>query len=190
MLELIGQWGTNIGLSDAERLAISQSPTKEANLIAGSKCLMAGWTCYVTLIWSLKACMLFFYNRLTYVPHIILSLCKQLTVQVSVSRSRNWSSSTWYSAAVPTSPSSSPSSSIAARSRNISRSTLTLAVCPPSPHNLQWLLTSVQLTAPPTLSTTLSPSCMKRQKYCKVKAKVSFLLLLFMLNQSNLHNAT
>ncbi|KAL4789398.1 hypothetical protein BDV19DRAFT_374187 [Aspergillus venezuelensis] len=65
MLELIGQWGTNIGLSDEERLAISQSPTKEANLIAGSKCLMAGWTCYVTLIWSLKACMLFFYNRLT-----------------------------------------------------------------------------------------------------------------------------
>ncbi|KAL4924956.1 uncharacterized protein BDV17DRAFT_294905 [Aspergillus undulatus] len=65
MLELIGQWGTNIGLSDQERLAISQSPAEESKIMAGSKCLMAGWTCYVTLIWSLKACMLFFYNRLT-----------------------------------------------------------------------------------------------------------------------------
>lgn len=33
--------------------------------ILGSKCLLAGWCLYVTLIWCLKACMLFLYNRLT-----------------------------------------------------------------------------------------------------------------------------
>jgi hypothetical protein len=64
MLELIGQYGTNIGLSDEERAAVT--PEQTARLVAGSKCLLAGWTCYVTLIWSLKACMLFFYNRPTY----------------------------------------------------------------------------------------------------------------------------
>ncbi|KAL4885798.1 hypothetical protein BJY04DRAFT_179217 [Aspergillus karnatakaensis] len=63
MLELIGQHGTNIGWSDEERAAFS--PEQAASLVYGSKCLIAGWTCYVTLIWSLKACMLFFYNRLT-----------------------------------------------------------------------------------------------------------------------------
>ncbi|KAL3478165.1 hypothetical protein BJX99DRAFT_256716 [Aspergillus californicus] len=63
MLELIGQYGTNIGLSDDERAALT--PAQISTLAAGSKCLMAGWTCYVVLIWSLKACMLFFYNRLT-----------------------------------------------------------------------------------------------------------------------------
>ncbi|KAL4912889.1 hypothetical protein BDW62DRAFT_215975 [Aspergillus aurantiobrunneus] len=63
MLELIGQYRTNIGLSDEERAAMS--PDQTARLALGSKCLMAVWTCYVTLLWSLKACMLFFYNRLT-----------------------------------------------------------------------------------------------------------------------------
>lgn len=33
----------------------------------GSKCLLAGWNFYVTLIWTLKGCMLCFYNRITYV---------------------------------------------------------------------------------------------------------------------------
>lgn len=33
----------------------------------GSKVLLAGWVAYVSLIWSLKACMLFFFNRITYV---------------------------------------------------------------------------------------------------------------------------
>ncbi|EAW12317.1 uncharacterized protein ACLA_062820 [Aspergillus clavatus NRRL 1] len=63
MLEVIGQHGTNIGLSDEQRLALT--PKEIENLVIGSKSLLAGWTCYVTLIWSLKACMLFFYNRLT-----------------------------------------------------------------------------------------------------------------------------
>lgn len=81
MLELIGQYGTNIGLTDEQRAALS--PAEEARLVFGSKCLMAGWTCYVTLIWSLKACMLFFYNRLTYGilhpdPRPILTSCDRL----------------------------------------------------------------------------------------------------------------
>ncbi|GAB1218289.1 hypothetical protein ATERTT37_007543 [Aspergillus terreus] len=63
MLEMIGQFGTNIGFTDAQRAAFSEEEIKV--LARGSKCLLAGWTCYVTLIWSLKACMLFFYNRLT-----------------------------------------------------------------------------------------------------------------------------
>ncbi|KAL4770625.1 hypothetical protein BDW60DRAFT_208999 [Aspergillus nidulans var. acristatus] len=76
MLELIGQYGTNIGLSDEERAAVT--PEQTARLVAGSKCLLAGWTCYVTLIWSLKACMLFFYNRLT------LGLFQQKLVKFNV----------------------------------------------------------------------------------------------------------
>ncbi|KAI9370411.1 hypothetical protein BJX61DRAFT_535664 [Aspergillus egyptiacus] len=63
MLELIGQNGTNIGLTDEQRF--NATPEQVAKLAFGSKCLMAGWCCYVTLIWSLKTCMLFFYNRLT-----------------------------------------------------------------------------------------------------------------------------
>jgi hypothetical protein len=64
-LTLTGQFGTNIGFTDAQRAAFSEEEIKV--LARGSKCLLAGWTCYVTLIWSLKACMLFFYNRLTLV---------------------------------------------------------------------------------------------------------------------------
>ncbi|KAJ0423569.1 hypothetical protein BJY00DRAFT_321698 [Aspergillus carlsbadensis] len=75
MLELIGQHGTNIGLTDEQRAALS--PEQTASLVYGSKCLLAGWTCYVTLIWSLKACMLFFYNRLT------LGLMQQKLVKIS-----------------------------------------------------------------------------------------------------------
>ncbi|KAE8376036.1 hypothetical protein BDV26DRAFT_294452 [Aspergillus bertholletiae] len=58
-----GQYGTNIGLDDAQRAALT--PEQVDILARGSQCLLAGWTCYVTLIWALKACMLFFYNRLT-----------------------------------------------------------------------------------------------------------------------------
>lgn len=59
-----GQTGTNIGLSDAQRAALT--PDEIATLEFGTKCNLAGWLMYTTLIWSLKACMLFFYARLTY----------------------------------------------------------------------------------------------------------------------------
>lgn len=126
MLELIGQYGTNIGLTDEQRAALS--PTEEARLVYGSKCLMAGWTCYVTLIWSLKACMLFFYNRLTYG---MLPFNPQLYTDIaidSVSRSRSSSSSTPSFAPALMLQSSSPSSCTVARSRDISRSILIQAV--------------------------------------------------------------
>ncbi|GIK05363.1 hypothetical protein Aspvir_009471 [Aspergillus viridinutans] len=75
MLELIGQHGANIGLTDAQRAAMT--PEQVESLVIGSKCLLAGWTCYVTLIWCLKACMLFFYNRLT------LGLMQQKLVKIN-----------------------------------------------------------------------------------------------------------
>ncbi|EFQ97341.1 hypothetical protein MGYG_00380 [Nannizzia gypsea CBS 118893] len=63
MLELIGRTGTNIGLTDAQRAALT--PEEIAMLEFGTKCNLAGWLMYTTLIWSLKSCMLFFYARLT-----------------------------------------------------------------------------------------------------------------------------
>lgn len=83
MLELIGQYGSITGMSD--ELALKLTPQEQKNLVVGSKCLLAGWILYTTLIWcrksrelsgscstlanhiTVKACMLFFYNRLTYV---------------------------------------------------------------------------------------------------------------------------
>lgn len=38
-----------------------------AKRVFGSKCLLAGWNFYVTLIFCLKGVMLCFYNRMTYV---------------------------------------------------------------------------------------------------------------------------
>lgn len=75
MLELIGQHGANIGLTNAQRAAMT--PDQVKSLVIGSKCLLAGWVCYVTLIWCLKACMLFFYNRLT------LGLMQQKLVRIN-----------------------------------------------------------------------------------------------------------
>lgn len=153
MLELIGQYGTNIGLTDEQRAALS--PTEEARLVYGSKCLMAGWTCYVTLIWSLKACMLFFYNRLTYgmlptsTSHCITDIATD-----SVSRSRSSSSSTPSFAPALMLQSSSPSSCTVARSRDISRSILIQAVRPPFAYTPDIAYT-VQSTALRISSTTL-----------------------------------
>ncbi|BDD56231.1 hypothetical protein MPDQ_005603 [Monascus purpureus] len=63
MLDLIGQYGTNIGYTDEQRAHFSAEQTRKLEI--GSKCLLAGWCCYVTLIWCLKACVLFFFNRIT-----------------------------------------------------------------------------------------------------------------------------
>lgn len=58
-----GQNGTNVGITD--EVGATLSDDEIASLEFGSKCLLAGWTFYVTLIWSLKASMLCFYNRIT-----------------------------------------------------------------------------------------------------------------------------
>ncbi|TDZ21622.1 hypothetical protein C8034_v006576 [Colletotrichum sidae] len=63
MLELIGQYGSITGMTD--ELALTLTDYQVERIVIGSKCLLAGWILYVTLIWCLKACMLFLYRRLT-----------------------------------------------------------------------------------------------------------------------------
>ncbi|KAH7157622.1 hypothetical protein B0J13DRAFT_174877 [Dactylonectria estremocensis] len=63
MLELIGQNGTNIGITD--EIGATLTDAQIAKLEFGSKCLLAGWNFYVTLIWCLKGTMLCFYDRMT-----------------------------------------------------------------------------------------------------------------------------
>ncbi|KAF4829801.1 hypothetical protein CGCSCA4_v014490 [Colletotrichum siamense] len=63
MLELIGQYGSITGMTD--EIALTLSDKQIERIVVGSKCLLAGWILYVTLIWCLKACMLFLYRRLT-----------------------------------------------------------------------------------------------------------------------------
>ncbi|PWI69168.1 hypothetical protein PCL_01553 [Purpureocillium lilacinum] len=64
MLELIGQYGTNIGVTDD--IGATLSSEQIARFEFGSKCLLAGWNFYVSLIWALKGCMLCFFQRITY----------------------------------------------------------------------------------------------------------------------------
>ncbi|KEZ44907.1 hypothetical protein SAPIO_CDS2254 [Scedosporium apiospermum] len=61
--ELIGQNGTNVGLNDEIAATLSDEEISKREF--GSKVLLAGWVAYVSLIWSLKGCMLFFFNRIT-----------------------------------------------------------------------------------------------------------------------------
>lgn len=60
-----GQYGSITGMTNA--IAVTLSEDEVRSLVIGSKCLLAGWILYTTLIWCLKGCMLFFLNRLTYV---------------------------------------------------------------------------------------------------------------------------
>ncbi|KAI8238849.1 Alpha-L-fucosidase 2 [Colletotrichum sp. SAR 10_96] len=57
------QNGTNIGITD--EIGATLTPQEIAKFEFGSKCLLAGWNFYVTLIWCLKACILFFFSRIT-----------------------------------------------------------------------------------------------------------------------------
>lgn len=63
MLELIGQWETIVGMTDEKALSLSDA--QKSAIVKGSKADIAGWCVYITLVWCLKACMLFFYRRLT-----------------------------------------------------------------------------------------------------------------------------
>ncbi|RGP80918.1 hypothetical protein FLONG3_968 [Fusarium longipes] len=63
MLELIGQAGTNIGVTD--EMGAEMSAAEIAKREFGSKCLLAGWNFYVTLIFCLKGVMLCLYSRMT-----------------------------------------------------------------------------------------------------------------------------
>ena len=53
MLELIGQNGAITGLT--EEAALSLTPEQAKRVVVGSKCLLAGWILYTTLIWCRKS---------------------------------------------------------------------------------------------------------------------------------------
>ncbi|KAK6218427.1 hypothetical protein QIS74_06307 [Colletotrichum tabaci] len=101
MLELIGQYGSITGMNDA--LALTLSDQQKERIVIGSKCLVAGWVLYVTLIWCLKACMLFLYRRLTLnlqqqkmvlITAVACVLCYVATILVILTRCmpfhKNW----------------------------------------------------------------------------------------------------
>ena len=49
MLELIGKFGCITGMSD--EIALTLTPEQTRQIVIGSKCLLAGWILYTTLIW-------------------------------------------------------------------------------------------------------------------------------------------
>ncbi|KAL2128639.1 hypothetical protein VTI74DRAFT_8912 [Chaetomium olivicolor] len=55
----------NNGITDAQRAALSPSDPEYEMRVIGSKIQVAGWSCYATLMATLKFAMLFFYLRLT-----------------------------------------------------------------------------------------------------------------------------
>ncbi|OAA40118.1 hypothetical protein BBO_06176 [Beauveria brongniartii RCEF 3172] len=63
MLHVIGLWGSIVGMNNEKALELSEQ--QKEIIIKGAKADIAGWCLYITLIWCLKACMLFFYRRLT-----------------------------------------------------------------------------------------------------------------------------
>jgi len=56
-------YGSFVGLNEQTAAALSDETA--ARFEIGSKALFVAWISYVTLIWSLKASLLFFYSRLT-----------------------------------------------------------------------------------------------------------------------------
>lgn len=57
--------------------ALSLTEAEKENIVKGAKADMAGWCLYITLIWCLKACMLFFYRRLALVLHDVRNQLQQ-----------------------------------------------------------------------------------------------------------------
>lgn len=53
MLELIGQFGSITGMSD--EIAATLTQEQKERIVVGSKCLLAGWIVYTTLIWCRKS---------------------------------------------------------------------------------------------------------------------------------------
>ncbi|KAG6013633.1 hypothetical protein E4U54_006518 [Claviceps lovelessii] len=65
---LLGYFVTHLGTiaeMSNEVVAVTISAERKGSMIAGSKSLLAAWCSYISLIWTLKACMLFLYGRLT-----------------------------------------------------------------------------------------------------------------------------
>ena len=55
--------GSNVDFTDAQFEAMSPSDLDE--VVTGSRLQLLAWYSYTALIWTLKACMLFFFGRLT-----------------------------------------------------------------------------------------------------------------------------
>ncbi|ETS85373.1 hypothetical protein PFICI_03398 [Pestalotiopsis fici W106-1] len=64
MLQMISEYGSITGMTDAKALTLTDDEIKRIEI--GSKCLLAGWCLYVTMIFCMKGCMLFVYQRLTF----------------------------------------------------------------------------------------------------------------------------
>lgn len=58
-----GRWGSIVGMTEAKALALTDD--ERTSITNGAKADIAGWCLYITLIWCLKGCILFFYRRLT-----------------------------------------------------------------------------------------------------------------------------
>lgn len=56
MLQMIGEFGSITGMSDEKALTLT--PEQTQNIVIGSKCLLAGWIIYTTLIWCRKCPLL------------------------------------------------------------------------------------------------------------------------------------
>ncbi|ETS77326.1 hypothetical protein PFICI_11200 [Pestalotiopsis fici W106-1] len=63
VVTLVGKYETNIGVTT--EMVEQMSPEEIHDRELGSKWLFTGWNTYVALIWTLKGCMLFFFNRIT-----------------------------------------------------------------------------------------------------------------------------
>jgi hypothetical protein len=61
----IGTHGSLIGLTELDVAGLTDAEISAKEI--GSKALFIAWISYVSLIWSMKATVLFFYRRLTYV---------------------------------------------------------------------------------------------------------------------------
>ncbi|OWT42718.1 hypothetical protein VFPPC_18131 [Pochonia chlamydosporia 170] len=63
LLPAIGSLGSIKGMTD--EIARTLTEEQKNRITSGSKLVFLGWFIYVTLIWVLKACMLYLYGRLT-----------------------------------------------------------------------------------------------------------------------------
>ncbi|KAK6214279.1 hypothetical protein LQW54_004505 [Pestalotiopsis sp. IQ-011] len=64
MLQMISVYGSITGMTDEKALTLTDEQI--SRIQTGSKCLLAGWCLYVTMIFCMKGCMLFVYQRLTF----------------------------------------------------------------------------------------------------------------------------
>jgi hypothetical protein len=62
-VDLTYRFGTNIDFTQAQLTSMTNAERHE--VIIGSKLELLAWYSYTALIWALKACMLFFFGRLT-----------------------------------------------------------------------------------------------------------------------------